>query len=300
MLDTKPITLDSAMHSVKRLAHIDFNIPGLKPVGMELMKQLNTLEPDMDKIVHIVELDPALFGTILACANSPLFGGISEIVSIRVAINRLGFKEIRRIVFHVVLESAFRSDNTEINKFLRTLWKQNLAVSLTMQRLVQDCPQVKALPLEMVAMIYPLGLMHVIGIPVLIINYFEAFAKFLREDISKPLPEVYQQEKTLFDGFDHFELGAELVKRWDLPIFFSTIMAVYQHPEPSLDPNSRILHSLLRYARQLAHELGLAALPNAPEGFWLQGNTLDLSEVDSVAVMADVVEQMKRITSLFS
>ena len=77
-------------------------------------------------------------------------------------------------------------------------------------------------------------------------------------------------------------------------------MAVYQHPEPTLDPNSRILHSLLRYARQLTHELGLAALPNAPEGFWLQGNVLDLSEVDSVAVMADVVEQMKRITDLFS
>ena len=134
-------------------------------------------------------------------------------MNIRVAINRLGFKEIRRIVFHVVLESAFRSDNTEINKFLRTLWKQNLAVSLTMQRLIQDCPQVKALPLEMVAMIYPLGLMHVIGIPVLIINYFEAFAKFLREDVAKPLPEVYQQEKTLFDGFDHFELSAEIVKR---------------------------------------------------------------------------------------
>lgn len=59
------------MHSVKRLAHIDFNVPGVKAVGMELMKQLNSPEPDMELFARTVELDPAIFGSILACANSP-------------------------------------------------------------------------------------------------------------------------------------------------------------------------------------------------------------------------------------
>ena len=287
------------MHSVKRLAHVDFNIPGVKAVGMELIKQLNAPQPDMEAFARTVELDPAIFGSIMACANSPLFTGISEIVDLRVALNRLGMKEIRRIIFHVVLESAFRSDNTEINQLLRAIWKQNLAVSLTMQRLIQDCPQVKALPMEMVAMIYPLGLMHVIGIPVLVINYYTAFGKFMREDLARPLPEIYAREKELFDGFDHFELGSEVVKRWSFPDFIPGIIASYHIPEPKLDPDSRILHSLLRYARHLAQEYGFAALPNAPENYWLEGNILDLSEIDGNAIKADVLEQLRKIADMF-
>ncbi|ACU90080.1 HDOD domain-containing protein [Desulfomicrobium baculatum] len=287
------------MHSVKRLAHIDFNIPGVKAVGMELMRLINSPNPDMEAFARTVELDPAIFGSILACANSPLFAGIAEISDLRVALNRLGMKEIRRIIFHVVLESAFRSDNAEINKLLRAIWKQNLAVSLTMQRLIQECPQVKALPMEMVSMIYPLGLMHVIGIPVLAINFYEPFAKFIHEDLSRPLPEIYAREKELFDGFDHFELGAELIKRWGFPDFVPDIISTYHVPEPSLDAHSRTLHSLLRFARHLAQELGFAALPGAPEGFWLESSTLDVSKVNTQEIMADVTDQLKKITAMF-
>lgn len=287
------------MHSVKRLAHIDFNIPGVKAVGMELMKLINAPSPDMEAFARTVELDPAIFGSILACANSPLFAGITEISDLKVALNRLGMKEIRRIIFHVVLESAFRSDNAEINKLLRAIWKQNLAVSLTMQRLIQDCPQVKALPMDMVAMIYPLGLMHVIGIPVLAINYYDAFAKFITEDLSRPLPEIFAREKELFNSFDHFELGAEMVKRWGFPDFVPDIISSYHVPEPSLDTDSRTLHSLLRLARHLAQEYGYAALPDSPPGYWLQGNVLDQSGVNEDDIKADVMDQLDKILKMF-
>jgi HD-like signal output (HDOD) protein len=287
-------------HSVRRLAQIDFNIPGIKNVGMELMKLLNVPEPDMDAIARTIELDPALFGSVLACANSPLFCGISEIIDLRVAINRLGLKEIRRIVFHVVLESAFRSDNSDINKLLRAIWSQNLAVSLTMQRLATECPAVRALPMEMVTLIYPLGLMHVIGIPVLIINRYNVFARFIREDMRRPLPDIYARERELFDGFDHFELGAELIKRWGFPDFVPEVIASYNLPEPSLDKDTRVLHSLLRHARHLAQEWGFAALPTAPEGYWLEGNVFDLDGIDTKALAEDVREQMDRIVKMFS
>ena len=287
-------------HSVRRLAQIDFNIPGIKNVGMELMKLMNAPEPDMDAIARTIELDPALFGSVLACANSPLFCGISEIIDLRVAINRLGLKEIRRIVFHVVLESAFRSDNTHINKLLRGIWSQNLAVSLIMQRLATDQPEVKALPMDMVTLIYPLGLMHVIGIPVLIINRYEAFARFVAEDLRRPLPDIFAREKEVFDGFDHFELGAELVKRWGFPDFIPEVIATYNQPDPSLDDDTRVLHTLLRQARHLAQEWNYAALPAAPEGFWLEANVFDLADADLEAIETDVREQLSKIEIMFS
>lgn len=287
------------MHSVKRLAHIDFNVPGVKPVGMELMKILNAPDPDREAMARVIELDPALFGSILACANSPLYGGIKEIVDLRMALTRLGMREVRRIVFHVVLDSAFRSDHQDINKFLRSIWTQNLAVSLTMQHLLHHCPQVRALPVDMVAMIYPLGLLHLIGFPVLIVNFYDRFASFVRNDLHRPLPEVFAREKEIFDGFDHFELGRELVNRWGFPEFFPAVIQSYHLPEPTLEEQTRTLHSLLRASRHLVENMGYAALANTPDGYWLQGCTLDLSAVDNEELATAIKEQLVALFSMF-
>lgn len=286
--------------SVKRFAHINFNIPGIKPVGLKALSVLNTDDPDTTDLARIIELDPVIFGSVLACANSPLFGGISEIIDMRTALVRLGLKEIRRILFHVVLESAFRSDNAEINKLLRKLWTQNLSISLIMQRLIQDCPKVKVLPLEMISMVYPLGLMHVLGIPVLILNYFEKFSKFIQEGLNKPLPEIYAQEEKVFEGLDHFELGSVLIQRWGFPDYFSQIIQVYHQPEPDLPEYVLALHSLLRLARHVACEMGYCVLENTPQNYWLQGNCLDIESIDMVDVKIDVIEQLRKISAMFS
>lgn len=287
------------MHD-KRLTQIDFNVPGIKAVGLELMKLMNAPEPEVEAIAQAVELDPALFGSILACANSALYGGMTEIVNVRVAIARLGIKEIRRVVFHVVLDSAFRSDNPDINRLLRALWMQNLAVSLTMQRLIQDCPQIRTLPMDMISMIYPLGLMHTIGIPVLIINYFKEFSRFVHDDLGQPLPQVYSLERERFADHDHFLLGAELLRRWKFPDFLSQVVATYHLPQPDLPHDVRLLHSLLRTARHLTQEMGYAALRTAPEGFWLDECMLDISALNTATIAADVAEQLRHITTSFS
>lgn len=286
------------MTTSSRFARIDFNIPGIKPVGMELIKLINRPEGDMRTIARTVELDPALLGTVMACANSAMFGGLSEIVELDVALARLGMTEIRRIVFHVVLDSALRSDNRAINQFLRLLWTQSLAVSLTMQRLIQDCPQVRALPMNMISMIYPLGLMHTIGIPVMAINFFDAIAANIARGMGTALPEIFASEKHLFGGFDHFELGAELIRRWELPEYFARVIETYGTPYPELDEDSIILHSLLRMARHIVRDLGFSVL-ETPDIYWLEGSMLDVSNVDSAAVNTDVLQQMGSIRLMF-
>lgn len=284
------------MHAAKRLNQLDFAIPGIKPVGMELIKLVNAPDPDLGAIARTAELDPAIFGAIFACANSAMHGGIKEIVDLRLAVARLGLREVRRVVFHVVLESAFRADRTEINHQLRELWTQSLATALTMQRLIPDCPQLLALPVDMVATIYPLGLMHLIGFPVLIANYAPTFSAFARDDHGRQLPELLSREHALFDGFDHCQLGTELTRRWGFPDHFAEILSSYHLRAPALATEARLLHSLLRYARHLNEGMGYAATPT-PEGYWLEGNMLDMSQVDTAAVERDVLDQMNKSLS---
>ncbi len=280
------------MSNAKRLNQLDFTVPGIKPIGLELIKLVNAPEPDLIEIARTAELDPAIFGTIIACANSVMYGGIKEIGDLRMAVTRLGLREVRRIIFHVVLESAFRADHAEINLLLRDLWTQSLSTALIMQRLIPDWPQIRDLPVDMVAAIYPLGLLHLIGVPVLIANYAPAFSSFARDDLKRTPSEILAQEHARFDGFDHLQLGAELVRRWGFPDQFAEVLAIHHLPRPALSGQDRLLHSLLRQARYLGEAMGYAAMPNTPEDYWLEGNILDVSLVDTAAVERDVLEQM--------
>lgn len=284
------------MQTAKRLNQLDFSIPGIKPIGMELIKLVNAPDPDLSAIARTAELDPAIFGAIFACANSVMHGGIKEIVDLRLAVARLGLREVRRVIFHVVLELAFRADRAEVNHLLRELWTQCLATALTMQRLVPDCPQLLDLPVNMIASAYPLGLVHLIGFPVLVANYAPTFSTFARDDHGRDLPELFSREHALFDGFDHCQLGAELTRRWGFPDYFSEILNTYHLRAPALTTEARLLHSLLRYARYLNEGMGYAATPT-PEGYWLEENVLDMSRVDTAAVERDVQDQMNKSLS---
>lgn len=284
------------MHDPKRLNQLNFAIPGVKPIGLELIKLSNTANPDPDKIASTAELDPAIFGTIIACANSAMYGGVREIGDLRLAVTRLGLREIRRIVFHVVLESAFRADHPEINRLLRDTWTQSLATALIMQRLIPDCPQIRALPVEMVAAIYPLGLMHLTGVPVLVANFNATFASFARQDIHLPLPDLLAREHALFDGLNHLQLGAELMRRWGFPLLCADVLAALHLADPDLPDHARLLHSLTRHALHLAQAMGYAAMPAAHDD-WLEGNRLDVSEMDPDVLRHDILDQMgKAIT----
>lgn len=282
------------MSNSKRLKQLDFSVPGIKPVGMKLIKLVNAPEPNLIEIAQTAELDPAVFGTISACANSAMYGGIQEIRDLRMAVTRLGLREVRRIVFHVVLESAFRADCAEINHLLRHLWTQSLCTALTMQRLIPDCPQLKELSVDLIASIYPLGLLHLIGVPVLVANYLPAFPSFARDSLKLTQQETLAREQALFDGFDHLQLGAELVRRWGFSDLFADILASHDSPTPPLPSEGRLLHSLLRQARYVGEAMGYAAMPSTPEDYWLQGSILDTSQVDMAAVERDVLDQMEQ------
>lgn len=288
------------MQTASNFSRINFNIPGVKTIGMELIRLVNAKEPDMLQIANTAELDPALFGSIISCANTALYGGISPIVDIRTAVTRLGLKEIKRIIFHVVLESAFRSDNPAIHQLLRDTWQQNLAVSLCMQHVILSCEKLKTLPVEMVAAVYPLGLMHGIGLPVLIANFFQSFARFLQTERALHLPGICERQQQLFGGLDHTILGAELLKRWGFPDFFSTIVRNVHNSDPELSSEVRPLHSLLRYARGIVEDLGYSAHAMTPKDYWQEGNMIDFSAVDNIALSQNVAEQMQQLAALIN
>ena len=77
--------------------------PMLPVVATELMQVSSRADADVTQIVHLLERDTLLAGRVLKLCNSPLYGAVEPIRSLKTAVVRLGLAELR----DVVMEAAF-------------------------------------------------------------------------------------------------------------------------------------------------------------------------------------------------
>ena len=123
--------------------NLSFDLPGISPVGLDLITLLNASQATVKQIAAQARLDPVIFGNIIACANSPMYQEANKSADILTSLVRLGQREIKRIVYQVVLRSAFFHESVEINAILDRVWRQSLTANLFMQKFVSAVPEVR-------------------------------------------------------------------------------------------------------------------------------------------------------------
>ena len=79
---------------------------GLKPHRLQLLRELNGADPDLDVIEELLRHDPALSFQILRYLNSAAFGLRSRVQSIRQAVFMLGQAGLRTWATVVILADA--------------------------------------------------------------------------------------------------------------------------------------------------------------------------------------------------
>ena len=68
----------------------DFTVPPYPAVALRLRRVLESDRHGIADVVKVIATDPALAATVLAAANSALFGNGSAITSLSAAVGRLG------------------------------------------------------------------------------------------------------------------------------------------------------------------------------------------------------------------
>ncbi len=201
---------------------------GLKDVqllsspAMGAMQMLNDPELDSDKVGRIIELDPALTTNVLRFANSAYFGCSATVHNIKDAFVRLGMKTVSRMVY---MSAASQLSPGEVRGYdldAGALWNHLLATAVCTDLLARKL-NVTPPPATFTA-----ALLHDIGKLVLGNN--------MKVDV-EPMLELVQQENVMFEeaerrtlGIDHAEVGAELLKQWNLPD--EIVQAIRHHLAP--------------------------------------------------------------------
>lgn len=248
---------------------------------------LQNIVEDPNKSVRdaafVIESDAALAMRLLKIVNSAFYGFPSQISAVSTAITLVGLRELQNLVLATAVIERF-SDLPGQLFSIHDFWAKNLRAALIAREL-------DALLGKMYAdTAFLCGLVHHIGQLV----FYRRIPVLAREvDLliqSQPASDVDAADvEQQVIGFDHYELGAELCRLWNLPEVVSESIRLHRYPDHF--GNYAKIASIVRLADQLSR------VDNHYDE--IIANGLDLTVEHISQIMEKTHEQFEVIFKLF-
>jgi putative nucleotidyltransferase with HDIG domain len=209
-----PMTL-----SAKDLIDDTVELASLPEVVMRAMDMLNAPDTSASDIGNIISQDPALTSRLLKVVNSAFYGFPSRIETISRAITIVGTLELTDLILG---SSAIRIFERLPNRLadMEKFWEHSLYAGVVARILA------RYLRAPNTERCFVVGLLHDIGALVLYRQCPDEARQALELANDGSMPLNVAEREVL--GFDHGEVGAELMRAWNLPESFVEV-AFYHH-----------------------------------------------------------------------
>jgi HD-like signal output (HDOD) protein len=181
-------------------------LPALPKAACHIMAVIEDPHTTATSLEKALAMDQALTAKVLRIANSPFYGAVREIRTVSEAIVRLGFVAIRNWTLVTAARSVFLAPGAGM--LYQRIWKQSVLSAMAAQLVAQ------AVGSREPESIFIGGLMQNIGQLVLARSHPELFHEILAESADSGRPYHVVERGVL--GFDHGELGAHLIREWNL------------------------------------------------------------------------------------
>lgn len=200
----------------------DIELPMLPVVFQRFMAKLDDPAARADDFSEIISTDPSLTTRLLKIVNSAYYSFSATITDVSHAITIIGLAELRDMVMAVSVVEFFDDLPNELVS-MQVFWTHSVFTGLLAKEL-QLQPKLKTHQSMFTA-----GVVHDIG-SLVFYNRLPELARSvleLAERQSKPT-FLIEREKL---GFDHGDIGGELVQHWGLPEFFFETVKSHHKPE---------------------------------------------------------------------
>lgn len=185
------------------------DLPTLPSVYFKLNQLLKDNQASIEKVSHIIEIDPAMSSRILHLVNSAFYGVRSESSSISHAIMIMGFNAVKNAVVSVAILDTFSFKDRYQNFNIAEFWGHAVSVAVLSKQLAERSRLVA--PEDA----FIAGLLHDIG-KIIMLKYF-------KEDFGKVWKTMQETKCSFADAeqevasIDHVQIGAYLARKWQLP-----------------------------------------------------------------------------------
>jgi putative nucleotidyltransferase with HDIG domain len=228
-------------------------VKNLPPVSQAALKLVNLLEQasiSNDEIVQVIKCDNVLTAKLLRACNSPYFGLDEPVSSVDQAVLMLGHQQILHIVLTLAFGSAMVVPLPGYAVEANELWRHSLLTATAAEIVAAE-----AFDMNVEAPVaFTVGLLHDIGKLALCQAITPEAQQEIRHLVEQKGCSRTDAEKSVL-GADHSEVGACLLRSWNLPP--DIIEAVENHHHPICEPRPR-LSVIAHLANCLAHLAGSA------------------------------------------
>lgn len=250
--------------------HIDsgkMSLPVFSHTAIRVQQELVKKEPDYRRINNLISADQSLSSEILKIANSSLYKGLTEILTIKAAIVRLGMQEIGKITLVAASKNQFRSGNKQLNLIMKKLWQHSVGCGLGAQWLAKRCKLE-----EQIGHAFFAGLLHDTG---------KLFILLVVDQLMKKNKDLKITDALLLEAMNslHTEQGYYLMRKWNMPAPYCRIAR--DHHKDEYDRKD-ILLLLVRVSNMVCTKLGIGinAEPDLPVAASSEVSFLNLKEID--------------------
>jgi len=207
----------------KRLAGGIRSLPVLPAIYTELMQELKSEDPSLERAGEIVARDMGLTTKILTLVNSAFFGLGRPIAHPSEAAVFLGTETLRALVLSLQVFSQF--SQVQLKEFsVENLWKHSWATGVLARRLCEFEEASRQITDEA----FIAGLLHDVGKLVLAANHPAQLEENIRQARQKHT-SLWEQEYQVYNA-SHAELGGYLLGAWGLPSGVVDAVAFHHRP----------------------------------------------------------------------
>lgn len=265
-------TPESLIHGVVGL----ISLPDVCVRVKDLVDNPNSSASDIGKVVSS---DAALTARLLRVVNSAFYGFPSRIETVSRAITIVGNRELRDLVFAATVAGIFEKvpgDLVDIESF----WRHSVYCGIV-SRIIAKKRRVLHDERLFVA-----GLIHDIGRLVIAFKVPEQCRQIMQYTKEQNVP-LHEAEQAIL-GFDHAQVGEQLMKAWSLPQ--SHQLAVANHHTPKR-ANPYTLEASIVYLANAITELaeagahGMDHLESVPAEIW-EVTQVREADVEDILVQA--------------
>ncbi len=209
-------------------------LPSLPLVVQEIISSFSDVDLNTISLAYNISQDQGLSAKVLRIANSTFYGLSRKVGSIEDAIIVLGFDTIRSLVLSAGMVQTFPPSSG--NLFDRNAyWRRSFRVAAISKALAKNLQQKRKLA-------FTAGMFYDIGQLVMDLCIPQQFAELLQQQTSAELSLMELERSRL--GFDHADIGAELIRLWNFPPEIEQVVRYWRDPtlQETIDPLVCVVH----------------------------------------------------------
>ena len=235
------------------------SLPGMPTMAGKILSLLKSRNISTSDIEKFVLMDPSITANIIRLTNSPYFGLSSKVGSIRQALVLLGFERISHLIVSICMKTILDKPVEGYDLSPGDMWLHSVTTSIASEMIIEE------LSMEYNDEVFTSALLHDIGKFIL--------GKFIKEDI-KAIEDLtlkdgvpFAEAEQMILGFDHAEVGALILEKWNFPENIINGVRCHHFPESSLikdDTVVDVVHIANFLALMIGKGLGRDGIFNIP------------------------------------